>query len=429
MRTVNKTALFILVGMLFFLSSGCLHRLSYEKAHKLIEEKNYYDALFILIKLVKTKNDYKDSLSLLITTYEQEISIKESKIKTLKNSDDLLKWDTIISIYHSLNKLNTSIEELFPVLDVESLNIIKASFRDYRSNLDDARVNAARIHMEIGIKKKGDMKDKHAIKDAYYSFSHALNILIKADHKDADDLKTDIITLMDQCKIMGEFTLIYAIEDPHYAYYWFGKELHTALSDVVTSFSYENSINFLNVLTPDELFIMPSSNEKEKSITLSAESSLDYASQHDIDLILLLTVNNASYFDDAPRERRLTNYKTIEEPVFYDIEGEIIPELQTQTIEAEVTLYTIKHSMNVNLTMTLLQGSTGDVLKEDIYEYSYYYEYEWGAYTGDERALDFMERQLCNAPEGKAPDMSEMIKRTLAQQKSRMHTFLESYLK
>lgn len=165
---VSKRALFLgIAGMLAVLISGCatVHGNLEKSARQNYVRGNYDQAIFDAVQSLKIKPDYEESQALVKEVFPKAVDAHLGKIKEAKNGNAKFRWDTVVSEYDALIKINQAVKSLpaltgeksmitIPFLKKEKSDVATTAItfdtQDYTQELSEAKTNAAEEHYQEG---------------------------------------------------------------------------------------------------------------------------------------------------------------------------------------------------------------------------------------------------------------------------------------
>mgnify|MGYP000427511215 CR=1 FL=1 len=132
------------LGLLFILSTllivtGCV------SAKKRFERGDYDAATLQAIKRLRNNPDSKKARQYLPLAYQHALDFHLNRIKQLKASSDLYKWDGVVTHYSQLNMLHDEITRC-----PGCLSIVKNP-KVFQSELNSAKLAASKVYFESGL--------------------------------------------------------------------------------------------------------------------------------------------------------------------------------------------------------------------------------------------------------------------------------------
>ncbi len=349
-----------------------------------------------LIREGKYDKAFKRSLRKVIRNPENEkavINLATAYNKAQERSDNLIKnlvaggtpdiWDNVYSEYV---KMNERWKKISPVLPLKYKGKeLRITQKNYMELANEAKRKAAEYHYALG-KKLLAANNKYKCRDAYYEFDKVLSYF--KNYKDAASLKNKAYNC-------GIFNV---------AIYYDDKNAPVALvqEDKKLLFAFdENDFNSFWIRYEAYLNKVPES---------------DYYIEVSVDKIMLYPerVESNTY---KVEKRILDGEEYVRDEngnILTDSTGHPLTHSVYRNVFCIVKETHLKKDAEIEATVKIIDGKTGEVLKKDQLHADQHFRYEFAQANGDLRVLDERQRELIShKPAGFPPQeafVTELIK-------------------
>ena len=337
-----------------------------KSSKKQFKKGNYEAAVLLAVKKLRSKPDHSNSKVVLKEAYKAAQGSAIASIELKKSSNDEFKWDAIIDQYRRLNVLYTELLRCSSCLN-------EVSPKSYQLALNKALDAGAEVHFKYG-KKLLVTKEKSNARLAYLQFKKTLEY--KSNYTGAENLLNESIVIGRE--IIALSSLPVASGDLELSSQFFVQQMVQSLNRAGYFFASFYSLNELNdnKLKYDQLvdikfdgYSIGQTYVKEKVENLARDS------------VQVTTIKDSL---------------GIKQPVYGSVEAEL--HLFYKSIES----YGL-------LDLKIINPTTDQIVYQNKFPGSAVWEYQWGFYQGDKRALTKGELQLCQLKEQLPPVPQELF--------------------
>lgn len=393
-RLINCVLKWFVIFSLLNLTSSCALLTKYGRvtgrARNHHQKGEFDQAVFDAVEALHFKPDYEKAQTILIQAFPEAIESLEAQVGQLKSQSAQFRGDVtaherkqIVTIYETLIRLNTAVEEVLPLLQNSSLDV---DFKDYHAELQNARTRfekarneAADMHYQKGtiLMQQGGLENNRRAVD---EFKQTLQFV--PNYKDAETLykivkqrATKVVVLIpfkNQSNISG---------DRHIGEFLTSQFIGT-LKNAVRSFS------FLDIKI---------GTQRSDALTMSR-----ILGAHEMITGQVTEV----YYDTSLEKDRYEEKKTISES-YYDHEG--IKRTREREISAIITIYTRKAEAQISGFYQVVEVESERILTENSFAESCTLRHEWARFDGDRRALSSRSKKLIDEEAGVQPPKENFL--------------------
>lgn len=408
--------LYAIFLMLPFISN-CASFMEYGKlelaARDNYNKGNYDTALSYAISSLKLKPDYDKSQSLIKEAFPKAVEAHESNIKELNLSTAKFKWDTIVSEYEQLIKLNKDVKGLPTLTDVTTKEIIKFEIKDYTENLLKAKTNAAETHYQEGLRLIKDEKidiQKQAAKE----FKTALAYI--PGYKDSENLyekgrragikRIAIIPFEDKSGKKGQY----------------GAIAETVMDKIVSNvMNDKTAMEFLELISREQLEQVMREQQLGMTGIIDEKTAVQVGKVLGVHEIVTGKITQIAVTPERTTSQNVERKKTLN--VYNSKIDKFIP----QDFHAIVTIYIKAASASINGSYQIIDVKTAMMKKQDAFNGRYDFKSEWATYTGDDGALSSQDRSY--GSEEFTPSSEEMVNKAADNLTNSLASTLKSYIR
>jgi hypothetical protein len=341
--TITKFSLFVLIGLLFGCSAG---KRSFEKG-------DYDRAVLQAVKRLRQNPNSKKAQEYLPIAYRYASEFHNNEVNRLKSTpNSMFKYDNIVTHYRQLNTLFREISRC------PACKGLLPELPHYQDELSKARFNAAKYAYQLGLEIMQNNPDMFKAREAFRLFDKVKGY--KPDFQQVDNYLTQALELG---------TLHVLIEDI---------PVHSRRLAISNDFfmnqvtEYVNGLNYTFVQFHRSNFV-----------------NRDFNPDQVVDLYFDDFVVGQTYVkekvENLSKDSVVTGSITGEDGVKRKVYGTVFAEMHTMrksvTSSGLLNLSVIDVQSNANILQRKLPGT-------------FIWEWQWGFYNGDERALNAQQLEL-----------------------------------
>lgn len=399
----NQALLLVLITILLVSGfAGCSKNKSlHKKALNYLEKGNYDSATLLAAESLLLKPDYDKAFYTLQEAYPKANQRHLDEISALMSSENNDKWESILTEYLALDRLHQAIRKLPALSDPDTGFRLSFDQKDYSSEIELARTNAAENYYQKGIHQSKMDSSRSSQKKAAGFFQSALNLV-----PDFKDSASRYETARQNAIIR---VAISAFEDKSGEGRRYGA-IADILSDLVLSHIIrdKNHAEFMEIITRAQM------DQVMREQELSASGLVDEASAARIGLLLgaqeILSGKILQVDYVAPRVYTVDEYETAN----VDIEDDSSEGSNNRIVSCHFRKYTKRSALQILASFSVVDVSTGRIMTQNSLSAGENFEAEWGKIiSGDARALSPSQRYLARKSEPSAPTAKEMVNETL----------------
>ncbi len=312
-----------------------------------LKKGDYYEAVLESVHRLRSSPENKKAKAVLQQGYPLAIEYTETNIQNGINADDPKKWRNAVTGYEKINRLNDEIKT-----SIGARNVITNPVTRYKE-LAEAKAKAAEESYLAGINSL--MKNtREDAKQAYFDFKAATSF--EPGYKES-------IEMMNQAEFNA--TLRVAYEEINASRINYGS-LQPVINSLRRQFLSFKPIGEKDTVPPHQnlrIIFVNFQEDARPTITTTSEEL-----KRDIKV----------------SEKKGADGKT------QDV---------MQTVTAKVTYYRKTKRAVSNATFTIADVSTSAILQDQNIDGNASWQYDWATYTGDIRALNTSQQNLCKLKE------------------------------
>ena len=339
---------------------------SCKSSKKQFEKGNYETAVLLAIKKLRSKPDHSKSKAILKEAYKAAQGSAIASIELKKTSNDEFKWDGIVEQYRNLNNLYSELLRCPACLNEVSPN-------SYQTALNEAMISGAAIHFKKG-EKLLETKEKPNARLAYHHFKKTLEY--QNNYLGAEKLLDESIAIGRE--IIAIKSLPVGSGELELSAQFFVQQMIQSLN--------KSGYFFASFYSFEELI------QNKQNFDQVIEMKFD-------DYVIGQTYIKEKVKDISRNDVQVAIIKDslgVKQPVY-------------GTVEAE--LHTLYKSIESNglLDLKIIKPRTNQIIYQNKFPGTAVWEYEWGSYQGDKRALNKKELKLCKRKELLPPPPQELF--------------------
>ena len=392
---MKRTVLLFTIIALLAMLTGCKSLFTRE-GNLLIDARNaesagnYAAAVVNAAESIRIDNQYAEAIIFLRDLYPRANDYYLQKLDEKKNSDRRFINDEITAVYNSLYSLNEAVRTLPPVLDPQSKAQLSFPYTDYKAALNQSKEMAAEDHYQEGLKLM-KLKGRENAKSAAGEFEAALSFV--PGYKDAEKRKTEAVE--EGIQVIAFFTFknnAWNIPTENFSDLVQNRTISALLAD-------PQVMKFTRIIDRD----MQASLLQEQIGSMNA--MMDDESRVEIGELLNANIFITGTIDAAALEGPSTSMVQEHRSVTKESSDSTIQESDdattkdkrnsasttkssaSQTLEADVFIYTKAITFNVTVSYKAVDVETGAILLSNTININRDDSIEWADYRGDSDAL------------------------------------------
>jgi hypothetical protein len=359
---------------------------SCKTASKAYQKGDYTEAIELGVKKLQKNPGDNDTKELVKTSYSYEVSQHEDAIRTLSNSKNESRYESIYKEYVHLQHLYETIHQ-YPAV----AQLINAT--DYSEYVETYRGKAADIHFEKGTKWM-DEGTKTAYREAYKEFNVALRY-----RPDDFELKKRRDQAFDAALIKVVIAPLQNYGGYNYSYSY---KLQNFQNDILRTLSYNMNDGFIRFYSEWEA--------KNKDIEPDQIMELN-----------LSRITIGQPYDD--RSTREVSKEVVIKEIVYKPDSVV---KQYGTVKARITTTKRTLASEADLYITV-RDTKGRIIWQDRFTGDHRWQTEFSTYTGDERALTDGDKSLVNQTHATSISEDQVMDELLRKIQSDLSYRLRSY--
>jgi hypothetical protein len=359
---------------------------SCKTASKAYQKGDYTEAIELGVKKLQKNPGDNDTKELVKTSYSYEVSQHEDAIRTLSNSKNESRYESIYKEYVHLQHLYETIHQ-YPAV----AQLINAT--DYSEYVETYRGKAADIHFEKGTKWM-DEGTKTAYREAYKEFNVALRY-----RPDDFELKKKRDQAFDAALIKVVIAPLQNYGGYNYSYSY---KLQNFQNDILRTLSYNMNDGFIRFYSEWEA--------KNKDIEPDQIMELN-----------LSRITIGQPYDD--RSTREVSKEVVIKEIVYKPDSVV---KQYGTVKARITTTKRTLASEADLYITV-RDTKGRIIWQDRFTGDHRWQTEFSTYTGDERALTDGDKSLVNQTHATSISEDQVMDELLRKIQSDLSYRLRSY--
>lgn len=330
---------------------------SCKSTKKAYEKGDYEKAVLNSIDRLRSSPNNKKARETLELAYPALVDFMEEKVADAKRSADPFKWESIVTVYEFLNRVNREIKR-----SPAALKVIPNP-TNYQGALTEAERNAAEARYISGNQLLLDARDgdKEAAKQAFTHFERALEY--RNNFKDARELS----------QIARELATTYVKVEPI--------PMHSQALAITSEFFENQMLEFFQQRNRSPFVAFYSAKENWQP---------EQGPDHIMRMIFDDFVVGQAYVKETVRERRkdsiVISEVRINDSTVKDVYG---------TVEAEVHQFRKEISSAGLLDFRIIDARTGGIVTQKKFPGTFIWVDKWGFYQGDKRALEDEDVEYC----------------------------------
>ena len=402
LSTRGKSSFLLVIYCLISVSCAYFsaHGRAYKKAQSANKRGHYEKAVYASVDALRIKSDYEKVEKIMDEAFPKAILEHHKKIVRLKSHQKDFYWDKILNELKILKKLKLSLEELNH--KNTQIWLSKADVRDYVSEIDIAKNNAAEDHYQKGLSLKSNT-DRESQKNAAQQFQVAQSFV--NNYKDAQDFYLI-------CKNAGT-TRIAILPFSNKS----GKSRYGSVGENISNSIRSALLNdhiimeFVNIIDRQQIDQIIKEQKLSQSGLVDSKTSLEIGKLLGVHQIISgeVTYLTASKPEHLKNTQRYTKEVVIDTEAYIDDEGKQRKRNIYGEVRATVTTHSISASAQIRASYQVLHAETAQVLNSEMVSGSRQFNFTWATYNGDQRALSNDVKKLTRKSEKVAPSKEQLV--------------------
>ncbi len=419
MKALVKYSIFVLL-CLFLNNCTALYKQHYDKAKEYYSKNmNNYAISYCLLSL-KENPDYEETHILLEKSYEECIRDNLYEISVLMQNKPEFYWDNVYSYLYSNIQFNNQILNSGVKLRGSLSTLIRGN--NFLREIKEAKTNAAEDHYRKGLelsRYSGTDNQKAAAKQ----FSAAMQYI--PDYKDAEEWYK-------KCKRKGITRIaIIPFEDITYKRGNYGGISDRIVDEIVSLLLNDTQASeFIELITRAELEKVIDEQSISRSSMFDPKTAIRIGRILGVHEIIVGKITQIIYSPEKVSKRSYNESTEVivgERTVGRYKDGTPKKEPIFRTVKVRVTAFKKTSRAQINGSFNIIEVVTGRIKKSNSCNGKASFMYEYGRYSGDERALSYTSKLLCDKDEEFAPVEEQMVSDASGNLSRNLFSFLREY--
>jgi tetratricopeptide (TPR) repeat protein len=395
--------------------TACARNKKYQsKAEKAQKLGNYELATFYAIESLKLKPEYRKAQITLKESYPLAIIQRKEHLLDLQNRNDEDGQEEILAEYLALQKMSDAIKTLPPIINPESGLRLSFDAMDYSTEIAETKSRCAQNYYQKAIHQSRMDSSKSGQRLAAEYFKKAMefipNYLDSASrYETARQKAVTRVAILPFEDVSG-----------------FGKK-HGSASELLSAMIVDKLMHTSQIMEYTDLITRDSIDHVLTEQALGASGLIEESSASSIGHLLgANTILSGNILQIAYNPPKVSS-KDVSESTTIEEEDN---DLKEKEIECSFIEYTLSSSIQVIVSYTLLDVSSGKILAHKNFDPSYTFNENWGKITGgDKRALKDDQLRLVNKNEVFAPSAAQMLNTVLSDLSDEIVEHVTGYLR
>jgi len=392
----------MVIYFLFSVSCAYLsaHGRAYKKAQSANKRGNYEQAVYASVDALRLKPDYEEVEKIMDEAFPKTIRKHHKKIDKFKSNQKDFYWDRILNELKILKDLKLSVEDLNH--KKTQIWLSKANVRNYISEIDIAKNNAAEGHYQAGLSLISKT-DRESQKDAAQQFQVAQSFV--NNYKDTQkfyliskDAGTTRIAILSFTNKSGKSR--------------YGSIGENISSSIRSSLLNDSKImEFVNIIDRQQIDKIIEEQKLSQSGLVDSKTSLEIGKLLGVHQIISgeVTYLTASKPEHLRNTQKYTKEVVIDTEAYTDDDGKQKSRNIYGEVRATVTTHSISASAQIRASYQVLHAETAQVLNSEMVNGSRQFNFKWATYNGDQRALNNDVKKLTRKSAKSAPSKEQLV--------------------
>jgi len=389
------------------LISACSYFSSYGRyeirGRRALANGDYDAAVAQAVLALETKPDYEDAISLLDTALPLALKYHSDRIRSLENSSEPFRWDTILEEYIKLDQILKDIDDLQQPSISRILD--QTDYPDPSGGIAESKNNSAESHYQAGMEHL-QTASRDSFRKAAVEFKYADNIL--PGYKDAE------VQYIENRK-KGTLVLAFLPFDDKTGRSGFGDVGETVTSRVISSLLSDRDLSeFVEIVRRDQIELVVEEQILSESGLIEA-ATLELGNILEAHQLVSCTITSLT----VGKPRVLKNTKKMSESVvvrkesYTGEDGKKHSRNVYGTVKARVTFHELTASASATANFNIIDVETGKIIRSQTTTGQFKFQHDWATFTGDERALNHRTTSLVKKGRANPPEEGDLVYRAL----------------
>jgi len=376
------------------------HGRAYKKAQSANKRGHYEEAVYTSVDALRIKPDYEKVEKIMDEAFPKAIRKHHKKIDRLKTHQKDFFWDKILNELKILIDLKSSIKDLGH--KKSEIWLSKAEIRDYISEIEIAKNNAAEGHYQVGLSLKSKM-DRESQKDAAQQFQDTQSFV--NNYKDAQEFYLI-------CKNAGTTRiaiLSFLNKSGKSRYGSIGENISSSIRSALLNDS--EIMEFVNIIDRQQIDQIIEEQKLSQSGLVDSKTSIEIGKLLGVHQIISgeVTYLTASKPEHLNNTQRYTKEVVIDTEAYTDDDGKQKKRNIYGKVKATVMTHSVSASAQIRASYQVLDAETAQVLNSEMVSGSRQFNFTWATYNGDQRALSNDAKKLTRKSEKAAPSKEQLV--------------------
>ncbi len=388
----------------YLLIVSCAYFSAHGRAFKRAESYNKYgkyeQAVYAAVDALRLKPEYNEVEKILDAAFPKAIKKHHRKIERLKEKQPDFYWDKIVDELRILQDLKIIIEDLnHPKTDIW---LAKANIRNYITEIEVAKSNAAEDHYKIAIQLKSK-SDRESQKQAAEQFQLAQSFV--GNYKDSQELYL-------VCKDAGTTRIAilpFINKSGKNQYGTIGENISNAIrSALINDFAI---MEFVQIIDRQQIEKIIEEQKLSQSGLIDSQTSLKIGKLLGVHQIISgeVTFLTASNPQHVKNKQRYNKEVVIDTEKYTDEDGKSKTRNVYGDVMALATSHNLSASSQIQASYQVINAETAQVLNSELVSGNRQFEYRWVTFNGDQRALPNDVKRLSKKPQKSAPSKEQLV--------------------
>jgi len=395
----------VTLSLMSILIAGCAaltaHGSAMLEGRSAFNNGNYDHAVVKAAESLMIKPEYEPAKTLIEKAFRSSNEQHRTKLDQLDVSEAKFKWDDVVTVYKALIMTHSAVSKL-PSITMASGEVINLETEDFTKNLAEATKKAAEGHYNEGI-KLGKSDDIALKKQSAKEFKLAGDFI--PGYRDSAELYEEM--RKDAILRMAVF-----FEDRSQTYGGYGPVSLTVMDDVVSSILNDQSATeFLELMTRDQLNRVIQEQALSQTGMINELSAIEAGKILGINQILTGRITQIIYTIPqlTDNTRKVTRKVVTGEEEYTDKDGNKKTRKVRSEVSASFTTFSKRTSATIHGSYNIIDVETSKILRSNTFKESSSSRVEWGTFTGDARALSWLDKRLAAKGEQPVPNAQIMV--------------------
>ncbi len=384
------------LSMIIALMSACAAMFEYGKlersARAAYQSGDYDQAFYSCAQSLQLKPEYAKAQDLIQDAFKKAVETHQDKIKELENGNEKLKWDAVVTEYEALGNINKVVKTLPTLRREETGQEIKFDTHDYSQELSDAKLKAAEVHYQAGVRLSKKATDVDTQKLAAKEFKAASHFV--PSYKDSDQLyeqahnqgikRIAVIPFVDKSNKGGQY----------------GGISDMIVDNIVAQVTQDpEASEFLAIVSREQLEQVLREQKLGMGDIIDEQTAIQAGKVLGVHEIVTGKITTISVNPGRQTDRRET--KTAQVCLVDGDKGC----LQWGNVSATVFIHTLEANATINGSYNIIDVKTARQKVNQALNGAYRFSNQWGEYQGDQRAV----QGLALGPQQSPPVEQDMV--------------------